>query len=313
VTAGIGGQGPKLSRQYLYVRSRQLEGTFPGTRETGTWVITTARVHKGWGAPPEESWPYDDTVWPPAEPPGIDSVAKRDRLFLYGRVRGLDECRAMLATGNPVTAAFDIDDSWRSCVGGRVGPPSQHAPTGMHTIYFVGYRDEDQMLKFANSWGSSWGDNGFGYLPFAYMSTRLREAWYFDIDRPKPTQPSTLSGVVLRASAVQDPLGRVVHIIELVDRDHDEILGWAFMLQTEDVLELDELFVVPHHRGKGHGRDIANEVVTRARAVDLPLRAWVPHSDWKGPDPARDATLRRLHLTPTVSDQRWAAAVAIPA
>ena len=46
------------SVRYGFVRARQLEGTFPGDKETGTWPITALRISYGWGMPPEEAWPY---------------------------------------------------------------------------------------------------------------------------------------------------------------------------------------------------------------------------------------------------------------
>ncbi|HLG96380.1 MAG TPA: hypothetical protein VKX49_08720 [Bryobacteraceae bacterium] len=31
------------------------------------------------------------------------------------------------------------------------------------------YDDAKQLFTFRNSWGSSWGDQGYGYLPYAYV------------------------------------------------------------------------------------------------------------------------------------------------
>jgi hypothetical protein len=65
------------SQIYGFVRARQLEGTYPGDPQTGVWPITAARVHFGWGAPPEEMWPRNHAFrWPPSEPSGLDIAAK---------------------------------------------------------------------------------------------------------------------------------------------------------------------------------------------------------------------------------------------
>ena len=58
------------SRLFGFVRGRQLEGTFPGDRGTGVWPITAWRIRWGWGDPPEKAWPYEPSIWPPAEPIG---------------------------------------------------------------------------------------------------------------------------------------------------------------------------------------------------------------------------------------------------
>ncbi len=49
-------------------------------------------------------------------------------------------------------------------------PQPQEAMLGGHAIAIVGYDDSKQMFTFQNSWGSSWGDKGFGYLPYSYLT-----------------------------------------------------------------------------------------------------------------------------------------------
>jgi len=39
-----------------------------------------------------------------------------------------------------------------------------------HGILFTGYNDETQQLEFVNSWGAKWGDVGFGYMPYSYVT-----------------------------------------------------------------------------------------------------------------------------------------------
>ena len=45
------------SLQYGFVRGRQLEGTFPGDRQTGVWPITGHRVSYGWGGRRKKTGP----------------------------------------------------------------------------------------------------------------------------------------------------------------------------------------------------------------------------------------------------------------
>lgn len=39
-----------------------------------------------------------------------------------------------------------------------------------HAIYLIGYDDNKRVFEFVNSWGEQWGDNGFGYLPYDYIT-----------------------------------------------------------------------------------------------------------------------------------------------
>ena len=60
-------------------------------------------------------------------------------------------------------------------------PGSNDAVQGGHAIPFVGYDDGKVIggyigaFRFANSWGTSWGDKGFGWLPYQYVSKGLAE------------------------------------------------------------------------------------------------------------------------------------------
>ena len=41
----------------------------------------------------------------------------------------------------------------------------------------VGYDDDRHLFKFKNSWGTGWGDNGYGYLSYRYIDELLWSAW----------------------------------------------------------------------------------------------------------------------------------------
>jgi len=98
-------------RMYSYVRSRQLEGTYPGCPKTGTWPVTAFRVAKGWGVPSEQDWPYDGSAehWPPGEPPGMDARAKLRRMAAYLRVRSEAETKTVLGLlGQVITCSVRL-------------------------------------------------------------------------------------------------------------------------------------------------------------------------------------------------------------
>ena len=160
----------KPSVMYTFVRGRQLEGTFPGDPRTGIWRITSLRVSRGWGCPPEQAWPYngDASAWPPAEPPGIDKLARNFRINVYQRVRTLNEGRAILAGKQfEVVVTVGITDAWYDARGGRIPTRSHYdKPQFFHTVALVGYDDSAAEFEFANSWGVGWGDKGYGYLPY---------------------------------------------------------------------------------------------------------------------------------------------------
>lgn len=77
----------------------------------------------------------------------------------------------------------------------------------------VGYDDNKQAYKIFNSWGTSWGDNGFGWISYPLFESKVREAYTAqdivivdpnriveepddsidDIDFPRPVETITLN------------------------------------------------------------------------------------------------------------------------
>lgn len=56
---------------------------------------------------------------------------------------------------------------------------------GGHALCMVGYDDRTQLFKFANSWSTSWGERGFGYFPYDYITKFVIEPWAIkDVKNP---------------------------------------------------------------------------------------------------------------------------------
>ncbi len=302
---------PFPSRNYPFVRGRELEGTYPGPPNMGVWLVTAQRVSKGWGRVPEAAWPYGPEEWPPAEPPGIDEVAKGERTTSYTRCRSLDDCRSVLVNGGGVLAAFQIDASWLGS-DGNIADPRKHVPETTHSLLLFGHSDRTETFRFVNNWGSTWGDGGYGNLPYRYWTDRLLEAWIPDNRTIDPLMLVVHSGIDVMVTHAEDWHGQQIHLIEVRNFDDDDILGWAILVEAVDGLELEEFFVRPAFRHMGYGRKLATTIDGLRNHLQLPLKAWIPHADWPGSS-AQDAVLRRLGLNPAPTPERWAASCAVEA
>src|SRR5262249_4701974 len=42
-----------------------------------------------------------------------------------------------------------------------------------HSVLVMGYDDEAKQFIFQNSWGTSWGANGFGFFPYDYITHKM--------------------------------------------------------------------------------------------------------------------------------------------
>jgi GNAT superfamily N-acetyltransferase len=297
------------SRQYGYVRARQLEGTYPGDPATGVWPITAWRILWGWGSPPEQAWPYNSSVWPPSEPPGIDIIAHRNLGSRYQRVRSLDECKYVLAYHSPtVGVSIHITRGWRDAPKGRI-PDLRRGEVAVtpHAVTLVGYNDRKKLLKFINSWGPKWGDKGYGYISYRTFEKTWCEGWFGYLAGPKQQRTGSERGLKERAWGTTEFGGGIFHVREIVG-PNEERIAWTFAIQRVDSLDIEELFVKREHRRNGYGKALVRRLGQLAFEVQQYPRVWVPYPDATTPENlfVVEKLLSRLSLRLYEAPVRWA-------
>jgi GNAT superfamily N-acetyltransferase len=304
-----------FSVQYGFVRSRQLEGTFPGNPETGVWPITFNRIYWGWGLPPEAAWPYQRVdgriIWPPSdEPPGIDVLAHQNLGGLYQRVRSLYECKLVLAYHSPLLAVLDITDKWHDPPQGRIPEyDPREVSLGTHSVCLLGYDDAKREIRFVNSWGPDWGDKGFGYISYATFEQTWWEGWRQEF-RIKINPTNSEPGLKVRKRGVKEHGGGILHCRDIVG-PNEERIAWTFAVQRSDSLDVEELFVKPQYRGRGHGKKLIRELAELANDVGHAPRMWIPDVDVFPDNRAIfEKLVSRLGLNTRQSPVRWAPLVA---
>jgi len=301
-----------FSVMYNFVRSRQLEGSFEDDASVGVYPITSYRVAKGWGYPPSEAWPYNGRSedWPPMEEPiGIDKMAKENRIGVYQRVRTLCECKIVISTESPVSVVLPITSDWHDTRDGVIRIPSSTEPIiGNHMITICGYDDTKLLLKFANSWGTKWGENGYGYLPYSYFENHFIESWVIACSRLSH-QNENRHGILMITYGIQDFLGGVIHAVEFYDHDKDQCVAWSFAVIRDNHLEIEELYVFPDYRFREYGAKIFDEWDRKGRELELPVRYWISHVDSDDRDNLYviEKILSKKGLILRPSGNRWAA------
>ncbi|CAF4981764.1 unnamed protein product, partial [Rotaria sp. Silwood1] len=89
----------------------------------------------------------------------------------------LNQMKACLAQEFPFAFALATYKSFFDAKrnGGYVPMPNlndeqQNTKHGMHAMLAVGYDDYSQSFIVRNSWGETWGDRGYCYIPYDYMA-----------------------------------------------------------------------------------------------------------------------------------------------
>jgi C1A family cysteine protease len=184
------------SRLFLYKTTRNLMGV---TGDTGAWLRNVMGALALCGVPAEKYWPYTDKKPDfDTEPPAfVYAVADNYEALKYfchdpqglnvPPSKVLETVKTYLAAGIPSMFGFWGFPSFDQCdvPGGIPFPcPGERAQWG-HAIVAVGYDDNKKItnlqcqqkttgaLLIRNSWGTNWGDQGYGWLPYKYVLKQL--------------------------------------------------------------------------------------------------------------------------------------------
>ena len=138
----------------------------------------------------ESYWPYrveNVTVKPPLtayQAAGGNAISKYE-----GLEQNIDQFRACLKAGFPFAFGFEIYSNFRDLDNNNGIMPMPSAEDlanykpGKHAVLAVGYDDTTQLITVLNSWGKKFGDNGYFYMPYKYITDQNRAFDFWKIER----------------------------------------------------------------------------------------------------------------------------------
>ena len=161
------------SRLFIYWQERYLEGTT--SADAGAEIRDGFKVIAKWGAPHEHEWPYDITRFTQKPPANAYADGLKRQAIQYARVmQSTQQMRGCLAAGFPFVFGFSVYESFESDAVARTGivpmPSRGESLLGGHAVVCCGYSDADRLFLVRNSWGTTWGLNGYCRMPYEYLS-----------------------------------------------------------------------------------------------------------------------------------------------
>ena len=193
------GRHIEASRLFLYKVTRNL---MKMKGDTGGYLRLTIGAMVLFGVPPEEYWPYtDDENAFDKEPPAFCyAFAQNYKTILYFRhdppgtakATVIDRLKTYLAAGHPAMFGFTVYSSVeQASATGRIPYPSAREKIeGGHAVVAMGYDDAMAIRNttggvetkgaflIRNSWGTGWGEAGYGWLPYEYVTKGLAEDFW---------------------------------------------------------------------------------------------------------------------------------------
>lgn len=155
-----------VSRLFIYYYERLLEGTV--NYDSGAYIRDGIKATNKFGAPKESLWPYQINKFKTAPSSAAISDGAKRKVTLYERATDFDACKDALNNGYPVIIGFNVYSSFYKInkTGIMSYPNLGESLLGGHAVLLVGYDDVKQTFIARNSWGTSWGDKGYFYMPY---------------------------------------------------------------------------------------------------------------------------------------------------
>jgi len=194
------GRNLDVSRLFMYKVTRNLshiEG------DSGAQMRTTIGAMTLFGVPPEEYWPYEITNYDNEPPAFCYQFAESFRAINYFRLDPpnttpefrLNLIKDYISKGFPsifgFTAYSCMDQAKTPTASGMIPfPDISDVAIGGHAVMAVGYDNNIEILNskskntfkgaflIRNSWGVEWGIDGYGWLPYEYLTRRLARDWW---------------------------------------------------------------------------------------------------------------------------------------
>lgn len=179
------------SRLFVYKTARRL-GKLQG--DSGADLRNGMGALVLFGAPPEEFWPYDVEQFDKEPTAFCYAFGQSFQAVKYYRLDPpgsappavLGAVKTELAKGYPVMFGFTVYTSIeRAEATGKIPFPTRgEQMDGGHAVVAVGYADAQEVngesgaLLIRNSWGAGWGEKGYGWLPYRYVTAGLADDFW---------------------------------------------------------------------------------------------------------------------------------------
>ncbi|MFN3604162.1 MAG: C1 family peptidase [Leptonema sp. (in: bacteria)] len=163
-----GGQGEHVfSPAYIY-------NQINGGRDNGSYFHDALNLVVNKGVAPWKYMPYKENDYLTQPSVSVHNMAQKYKAKSFKRIPfdNLNAIKAELAQGNPIIFGMVIDDNFYQLKSDVYDTPGGKQYGG-HAMTLVGYDDNKRSplghigaFKLINSWGTSWGDKGYGWISY---------------------------------------------------------------------------------------------------------------------------------------------------
>ncbi|MDL2309547.1 C1 family peptidase [Parabacteroides sp. OttesenSCG-928-B22] len=161
-----------LSEAFLYYNARKNRGN--EKTDSGCSYLESIKALTEEGICIETLCPYDENKFD--KKPSADAYADAEKRKVKTAKNvnvDLDDIKSALEEGYPVAVSVRLYDSFSADNSGFVSRPTEEelkaGEYGNHAMVICGFSEDKKIFIVRNSWGKSFGDNGYCYMPYSYI------------------------------------------------------------------------------------------------------------------------------------------------
>jgi hypothetical protein len=179
----------QISPAFIYNRLKETGGDC----ENGVQLPAALKLLQTSGGVPLSVLPYDanQCLTLPTQQQ-LSQYGDRFRIRGFRKVKDEDDVKGEIYRDNPVIFAIDAEGkAWDHYHSGIIDTTEGGCAACGHAMVIVGYDDEKQAFHFVNSWGTAWGEKGFGWLSYRSAKALWIEGYVMDVEPPaNPPAPA---------------------------------------------------------------------------------------------------------------------------
>lgn len=176
----------ELSSLFVYYNSRLIEGEGLVTEDTGAYIRNGLKSLQKYGVCSEKLWPYNIEKFDDRPTRECYEDALSRTIGSYQLLQTNTDVLQVLNSKKPVVIGMQIYDSFHDVnkMNSVIQMPKENEKSlGGHAMCLVGYSLKYQQFLAKNSYGTDWGNQGYCWIPFDYLSQYGWERWTFDINQ----------------------------------------------------------------------------------------------------------------------------------
>ena len=239
------GKEVDLSEMFVYYNAHRRSET---PEDEGTSIYDTIKAMGEDGICLEKFHPYkEDGIQAPTEEAISDAATRKVTKALNVKC-SLNDIKSAVAQGYPVIIALEVFEGLNSSTGFVVRPTDEEraaSDDNSHAMVICGYSDPEKVFIVRNSWGVRFGDKGYCYIPYSYITdpelmhqatiiTQISEAEIKALpDSNKASVSFNKSDANVQAAILRTLVDEERENIKYLTAQHDELMQDYFKLEAE--------------------------------------------------------------------------------